>query len=356
VWDYRRKDGVDPKLSQAWIPLSRISEIAQVEPALVILGLCVGSWLFYRLALRKVTDSRHGIFRDAFRNLAWHLAAAIPLFCAYLWLSRAWLDNASLERVASYVGLLAIISGATVFVKVSRILVFEYLFFSHMREGVPMLLNNLFTLGLSLVMAGWIATAIFNVRLTPLLATSAIFSLVLGLALQDTLGNLFAGVALQFDKPYELGDWIEVHGPDAQKWVGQVNEISWRATVLDAFTEESITIPNRVMAQAQVSNFATRRRPIIRSQIFRLPYGTDRARAKAALIRAAARVPGVRAQPAITVLMMEAAESWVVFKLIYYVDDFGRQYSIGDQVIAGCLEELDAEDIECANPRLQLKR
>ena len=122
-------------------------------------------------------------------------------------------------------------------------------------------------------MATWIGAEIFNIRLTPILATSAIFSLVLGLALQDTLGNLFAGVALQFDKPYEIGDWIEIQS-SGQKWIGQVYEISWRATVLIASTEESITVPNRIVAQAQIANYSTKYRPITRSQLFRLPFGT----------------------------------------------------------------------------------
>ena len=72
--------------------------------------------------------------------------------------------------------------------------------------------------------------------------------------MQDTLGNLFAGVALQFDKPYEIGDWIEIHN-SGQKWVGQIYEITWRATLLIGFVEEFITVPNRVMGQSEISNF-----------------------------------------------------------------------------------------------------
>jgi len=129
------------------------------------------------------------------------------------------------ERIAAYLGLATLIAGAIVFVKVCRILLFEYLFIGHMKEGVPLLIVNLFTLVISIGIVGWFATELFGVKLGPLLATSAVFSLILGLALQDTLGNLFAGVALQLDKPYEIGDWIEVNNGGAT-WVGQVEEIS----------------------------------------------------------------------------------------------------------------------------------
>ena len=92
-----------------------------------------------------------------------------------------------------------------------------------MRAGVPVLLVNLFSLLLSAVIGFWMMTGIFEFNLAPLLATSAVFSIVLGLALQDTLGNLFAGVALQLDKPYEMGAAIEVT-TSSQKWVGQVRK------------------------------------------------------------------------------------------------------------------------------------
>ena len=105
------------------------------------------------------------------------------------------------DRVIAYLELGALIWSAIVFIKVTRILVFEYLYLSHMTVEFPLLLVNMFTLLLSIAVATWFAAEIFGVRLTPLLATSAVFSLVLGLALQDTLGNLFSGIALQFDPP-----------------------------------------------------------------------------------------------------------------------------------------------------------
>ena len=168
-----------------------------------------------------------------------------------------------------------------------------------MRVAVPVLLVNLFTLLLSMVLGGWIVTDIFNVRLAPLLATSAIFSLVLGLALQDTLGNLFSGVAMQFDKPYEIGDWVEIQTGGTQKWVGQIEEISWRATVLIGFAEELITIPNRVISQSEISNFTRKGKPIIRSQVFRIAFGEDQVKVRRGDAGRRARVrrdpPGRRA-------------------------------------------------------------
>jgi small-conductance mechanosensitive channel len=285
------------KVSEPWIPIERIEAIIQIEPMLVILILATGAWAVYKLFLRGVAAHRHENLKRLFSNLSVHMLITVVLFGLYESATRFNTGIVALERLDGYIGVLTLFAGATVFVKTWRILVFEYLFLGHMKVGVPLLLVNLFTLLLSVVIGGWIVTQIFNIQIAPLLATSAIFSVVLGLAMQDTLGNLFAGVALQFDKPYELGDWVEVHGT-GQKWVGQVHEISWRATVLVGLADEAITLPNRVMAQSQISNFSLKTRPIVRTLNFRIPYGSELSRAKAALLQAALTVPSIRRNPA----------------------------------------------------------
>jgi small-conductance mechanosensitive channel len=345
---------VNPRLSQPWIPIGKIEELVQLEPALLIAGLSLGAWLVYKLLLRDVSTDRHRNLKLLFQNLWFHSGITTTLFIAYYVLARFGEGNSAVERVLSYIGLLTLLSGATVFVKVARVLVFEYLFLSHMRVAVPVLLVNLFTLLLSIILGGWIATEIFSIRLAPLLATSAIFSIVLGLALQDTLGHLFAGIALQFDKPYEIGDWIEIQN-SGQKWVGQVEEISWRATVLIGMTDELITVPNRNMAQAQVSNFSLKGKPIIRSQTFRIQFGTKPDQVREALFKAAGKCRLIRQDARPIVFIMETTESWIAFKLVYFIDNYGSQYIIGDEVIRNVLDELDRVGIILAGPRMQLQ-
>jgi small-conductance mechanosensitive channel len=349
---------VNPKLGQPWIPIERIEAFIQLEPVLLIFGLAAGSLVVYKLLLRAVSQERHRNLRKLFGNLAAHLGIWVALLLVYLFFHNVaddWLplSKDASTRLSSYVGLLTLFSGATVFVKTWRILVWEYLFLGHMKVGVPLLLVNIFTLLLSITLGGWIITEIFNVRLAPLLATSAIFSIILGLALQDTLGNLFAGVALTFDKPYEIGDWIEVQtGP--QKWIGQVNEISWRATVLIGLSDESLTIPNRVMAQAQISNFSVKTRPFIRSQMFRVAYGSDLEKVRKCLLESVTGVAAVRSHPAPLVLIIETHESWIPCKLVYFIDDYGSQFSVADRVITSALESLDKAGIRLAPPRLSI--
>jgi small-conductance mechanosensitive channel len=83
-----------------------------------------------------------------------------------------------------------------------------------------------------------------------LLATSGIVAVVLGLALQSTLADLFSGIALNIEDPFRAGDWINVDGANE----GQVVEINWRATRIRDRNGDTVVIPNSQIAKSRVTN------------------------------------------------------------------------------------------------------
>lgn len=325
----------------------------QLEPVLVFLVASVLLWLVYRFFLQEISPARHKNLRRHFLNLLAHLAILGVLFTGYTFAQRGLDLGDPNQRLASYLGLATLISGAIVSVKLSRIFMFEYLFLGHMKEGVPVLIVNLFSLLLSIGIAGWFATDIFGVRLAPVLATSAVFSLILGLALQDTLGNLFAGVALQLDKPYAIGDWIEIV-QSGQTYVGQVEEITWRATTLIGLFDELLVLPNRLMGAAEISNFTSRNVPLWRGQTFRIPHSVDIADVKQILSEAVAKVAGVRTAPSPMVLIRESTESWLVFRCSYAIDFYPDQFRVGSDVITAVTTALKQGGYSTAAQRVQL--
>ena len=246
-----------------------------------------------------------------------------------------------------------VMAGMTAVLRVARVLLFQWLFVRSAHEGVPVLLVDLSTIAGAIVLFGALLHAVFLIELASLLATSAVLSVVLGLALQDTLGQLFAGISLQLDRPFRLGDWVEVRS-GGDRFSGQVQEVSWRATVLLAIGEELITIPNKTMAQGLVSNFSGRERPFVRGYVFRLPLDVDVAKARDALTRAALETDGIVHQPAPVALIIETTESWLVMKLIAFTTDFGNQFTIGDAVQRRALELLAEQGIALASARLTI--
>ncbi len=333
----------------------QVAASVRLEVVLVLLSVAFGVWVFYKLFLRNISYDRHKTFKQHFRNLWNHLAVGLLFFGIYEFIAlidvkAVWADKAQL-----YIGLLTIFSGLVIFIKILRIIAFEYLFLTSKKAGVPLLLVNIFTLIASLLLTGWVLTAVFQIDLAPLLATSAAVSIVLGLALQDTLGNLFSAVALQFDKPFDLGDWIEVKN-GSEKIVGQVKEISWRSTSLLAITDEIIVLPNRILSQSQISNFAGRERAFVRSHVFRIPHGQPIADAKAALLSATDYIAGIVTDPAPVVIITETTESWITLKVVYNISDYGAQFGIADRYLSQAVEKLREAGIQLATPRLTLDR
>ena len=128
--------------------------------------------------------------------------------------------------------------------------IFFGLAFRLKRIDAPTLIRNIFTIVAFTILFLIAFTFLFpEVNLGALFTTSAIFGVILGLALQDTLGNFFAGISLQADRPFQVGDVITV---GAQRHTGVVEEISWRAIKIRTFTNHVVLIANSNAAKEPI--------------------------------------------------------------------------------------------------------
>jgi len=124
-------------------------------------------------------------------------------------------------------------------------------------EGnVPQLLIDIVSLLVYVFAITIIIGYVFKQPLTGLWATSGIVAIVLGLALRNIILDIFTGLAVNIEKPYTIGDWIQVHQrmPE-QNVIGQVLEINWRATRLKTEKDTIVIIPNSIMSTLLVTNF-----------------------------------------------------------------------------------------------------
>ena len=131
--------------------------------------------------------------------------------------------------------------------------IFFALAFRLKRIDAPTLIRNIFTIVAFTILFLIDFTFLFpEVNLGALFTTSAIFGVILGLALQDTLGNFFAGISLQADRPFQVGDVITV---GAKPHIGVVEEISWRAIKIRTFTNHVVLIANSTAAKEPIEVF-----------------------------------------------------------------------------------------------------
>jgi small-conductance mechanosensitive channel len=325
----------------------RMMAVLGVEQFVLLVLPAILSFLFYKIFLRKLSQDRHRNLQGLFRKILNSFSVFVVFWGLQYFFHQQGTDG---ELFFVYCGIGAIITGAFFFVRTVKVIVFEYLFINSMQMAVPVLLVDLAVLVFSLFIAAWISTSIFGVRWAPLLATSAIVSVVLGLALQETLGNLFAGIALQLDKPYEIGDWVEVH-TDKSTFMGLVHEINWRSTTLYGLMDEVVVLPNRVAAGSQISNFSARHKPVYRGVSVYMDVDAPDDEVKTVFEAVLKQSNGVRQDAEHFVMLRELNAKGAHWRIVYPVADFAYQFQILDGILLGVQRELKKRGFQIARIR-----
>ncbi len=338
-----------------WIPLDKIQYLIPLEHFIVWGVLFVLSFLFYKFFLKKISEKRHKNLKERFlKTLILYIVTSITAGLHWNFITSSNADY-FLVKIAAYMAVVTLFLGSITIIRMAQIGVYLYLFFMNMSHGVPRLLANMFTMAFSIVVFGLIASNVFSFHLSAVLASSAIFSLILGLALQDTLGNLFSGVALQIDKPFEIGDWLEVQ-LGSEKWTGQVSEITWRATFIVGIGDETILIPNKTIAQSQMIIYSNNHRPPRFHQMFRINFQENIEDVKNLILKTVLENENVLRDPEPRVLIIETNESWITLKIFYSLKDYGLKYRVGDNILSNALAELKKHKIELAKNKLSIDR
>jgi len=162
-----------------------------------------------------------------------------------------------------------------------------------------------------------------GVRAENLFTGSAVLTAVLGFALKDTLGNVFAGLAIHAEHPFELGDWIQYDANPAH--IGRVVEINWRATKVITLDEAYVIIPNGQLAQASIRNF-TKPEPWSRRSLFVVaPYDVSPQRVQQTILEAVRGSFGVLEHPAPSVVTNDFKERGVEYWVRLFTTDFDKR-------------------------------
>jgi small-conductance mechanosensitive channel len=179
------------------------------------------------------------------------------------------------------------------------------------QANVPDIFLDLSRTFLILVGLAVIFSNVWGADLGGLLTALGVGSLVIGLALQDSLGNIFSGIALLFERPVSIGDWVEIGDT-----VGKVVEINWRSVHLQTWSRDLVVVPNSELAKASFRNF--NRPTLTHVENFEIGFSYDDPpnKVKKVLLETALATPGVLHDP----------PPWIA---IYSYADFSVNYRIG---------------------------
>ena len=214
------------------------------------------------------------------------------------------------------------------------------------RVGMPRILRTLAVWALTFLCAAVLLRVEYKLDLSSLFATSALLSVVLGFALQETLGNLFAGLTLHAEQPFETGEWVSFG-----KYCGRVLDVGWRSTRLLTADEDELLVPNSLISREVVVNHM---RPQI-TGVIELVIGVDHevtpARAKAVLLEAVNACPLVLKDPAPIVQLASFTQGGVNYRIKLHTEGFHVERTALDQVQEAIWYALRRAAIEMPFPQ-----
>ena len=192
-----------------------------------------------------------------------------------------------------------------------------------LRRGfdAPTLVRNVFSIVAFSLLFLLIFTFEFpDANLGALFTTSAIFGVILGLALQDTLGNFFAGISLQADRPFQVGDVITV---GTQRHTGVVEEISWRAIKIRTFQNHVVLINNSSAAKEPIE-VCPRDNLNARLVLFNTLYNASPAKTIHVVREAVRETDNVSARVTPIVRIRNLGDNGVEYECKYWLEDYAK--------------------------------
>jgi small-conductance mechanosensitive channel/CRP-like cAMP-binding protein len=187
-------------------------------------------------------------------------------------------------------------------------------------EHFPNIVQDAIIIGIFLV----VGTSVMQEKF---LTTSAVGAVVIGFALQDTLGNTFAGLALQVEKPFRSGHWIKVG-----QFEGMVAAITWRATRLRTKNGDLVTVPNSIVSKEAITNYSEPAAPTRLQIEVGVSYSTPPNEVKAVILSALTDATLVLKLPEPELLVADFAASAIIYRIKFWIDDFAADDRARDQV------------------------
>ena len=214
----------------------------------------------------------------------------------------------------------------------------------------PRILEDLL---LVLAYIGWgmVRLRYAGLDLGSLVTTSAVITGIVAFSMQETLGNILGGLALQLDNSVQIGDWIKVD--DVR---GRVIEVHWRHTAVQTNNGDVVVIPNSLLMKSKVDVFSSEARPHFRRWVyFPLNYPTPPQQVISAIEKAIrdADIDNVAKTPAPQCVVMDYSDGSTIYALRYWLTDPQHDDSTDSSVRIHIYSALQRQGFQLARPCLE---
>ncbi|MFK8017559.1 MAG: mechanosensitive ion channel domain-containing protein [Gammaproteobacteria bacterium] len=202
--------------------------------------------------------------------------------------------------------------------------------------AAPSILANFVHSALLIATIPLIIKFVFERPIAGLVASSGLVTLIIGLAIRDMIADFFSGLAMNIERPYSIGDWVELE----PGLVGRVTELNWRSTRLVTQSARTIVVPNNNLASRQFINYSLPQRRYRESITIALNYTTDPERAENILTAAITSTPGLAEGADHNVRIREFNERGVVYEIRFWIDDLAKKVGMRHKLAGNILRYL----------------
>ena len=254
-----------------------------------------------------------------------------------------------------HVGAAAILLSTALIVALVNRYVWDIYFERRKQTPIPHFLREVVALVIFVVALLFVLSFAYHAErgLKSVVATSGVAAVILGLAGQNLLGGIIAGMSLQINRPYRVGDWLQVGDRFAE-----VMEINWRSTRLRTNDAIYLDIPNNEIVKSTIVNLHYPTEVHAMRIRVGVDYNVPPNRVKDALARAAQSAVNVLPEPKVRVFLVDFADHAVIYEIKYYMGNHSRINETNDAVRTNVWYELKRQRINIPYPirTLQLER
>jgi small-conductance mechanosensitive channel/CRP-like cAMP-binding protein len=285
---------------------------------LILIALLGLGWL-----LRSRTRARFGPFYNIF--------CIIAAFGLWLILARkhGLLKGWNLDSFLKWYSAVVIFFAGWYLARIFSAFFWDYYLFERRKTLVPALLRNVITVLILIASVLIIVRFIFNQPLSGLLVTSSVMAAILAFALQDFLSGIIAGIALNIEPPFQVGDWVMFGDKE-----GEVVDINWRATTIRTLDTTYVVIPNSLISKDQIINFYRPAKLHALHRYVGVEYDAPPTRVKDILITCALETQGVVSIPRPICRLIQFGDFSITYELKFWIEDHSKYQDIQADVMA----------------------
>lgn len=177
------------------------------------------------------------------------------------------------------------------------------------------------------------------------ITASAILSIVIGLALQESLSNIFSGIILQIDKPFKNDDWIKIGNIE-----GVVVETNWRSTKILTRTDDVVFIPNSSVAKTEIVNYSVPTPRHVCILNIGTSYDAPPNKVRNVLYGCMKSIGGVLKDPAPCVYLIKYNDFSIDYEMRFWIAGFAEKLEIEDSVMRNIWYQFRRNDISIPFP------